>query len=79
MAKVNTVAPYDRPQDANVLMTVLHPQPMQGLGNILLLNFTGSGNSQDAGKSDTGKSQDTGAQDKDQRHHLHKSLLYQTT
>ena len=67
MAKVNTVAPYDRPQDVNVLMTVLHPQPMQGLGNILLLNFTGSGNSQDAGKSDTGKSQDTGVQDKDQK------------
>lgn len=41
MAKVSTnpVVPYDRPMDVNVIMTVLQPQPIKGLGNILLLNM----------------------------------------
>lgn len=31
MAKVSTnpVVPYDRPMDVNVIMTVLHPQPIK--------------------------------------------------
>ena len=40
MPTSNTVAPYDRPMDVNVVMTLLHPQPIKGLGNILLLNAT---------------------------------------
>lgn len=45
MPTANTVAPYDRPMDVNVVMTVLHPQPIKGLGNILLLNATTSSTS----------------------------------
>lgn len=40
MPTTTTVAPYDRPMDVNVVMTILHPQPIKGLGNILLLNAT---------------------------------------
>ena len=64
--KASTVAPYDRPLDANVIMTVLHPQPIQGLGNILLLNMTGSASSTPT-SNDAGKSQDTGSEGKDQK------------
>lgn len=62
MAKVSTnpIAAYDRPMDVNVIMTVLHPQPVKGLGNILLLNMTtpsSSGSSAGgAGGSGTGGS-----------------------
>lgn len=45
MPTANTVAPYDRPMDVNVVMTVLHPRPIKGLGNILLLNATTSSTS----------------------------------
>ena len=45
MPTANTVAPYDRPMDVKVVMTVLHPQPIKGLGNILLLNATTSSTS----------------------------------
>lgn len=37
---INSVAPYDHPMDVNVVMTVLRPQPVKDLGNILLLNAT---------------------------------------
>lgn len=51
MPTTTTVAPYDRPMDVNVVMTVLHPQPIKGLGNILLLNATtAAANGDSAGK-----------------------------
>ena len=51
MPTLTTVAPYDRPMDVNIIMTVLHPQPIKGLGNILLLNATTvAANSDSAGK-----------------------------
>ena len=51
MSTLTTVAPYDRPMDVNVIMTVLHPQPIKGLGNILLLNATTAAtNGDSAGK-----------------------------
>ena len=51
MPTLTTVAPYDRPMDVNVIMTVLHPQPIKGLGNILLLNATtAAANGDSAGK-----------------------------
>lgn len=37
---INSVTPYDHPMDVNVVMTVLRPQPVKDLGNILLLNAT---------------------------------------
>lgn len=38
-----TIAPYDRISDVNVIMTVVHPKPVVGLGNLLILNaVTGS-------------------------------------
>ena len=53
MPTTTTVAPYDRPMDVNVVMTVLHPQPIKGLGNILLLNATTvAANSDSTGKDD---------------------------
>lgn len=53
MPTLTTVAPYDRPMDVNVIMTVLHPQPIKGLGNILLLNATtAAANGDSAGKDD---------------------------
>lgn len=51
MPTLTTAAPYDRPMDVNVIMTVLHPQPIKGLGNILLLNATtAAANGDSAGK-----------------------------
>ena len=40
MSKVgsNVVAPFERVKDVNVIMTLLHPQPLVGLGNLLLVN-----------------------------------------
>lgn len=38
-AKTTTVvAPYDRVSDVNVVISVLHPRPVVGLGNLLILN-----------------------------------------
>ena len=34
----NVVAPFERVKDVNVIMTILHPQPLIGLGNLLLVN-----------------------------------------
>lgn len=34
----STVAPFDRVSDVNVIMTVIHPRPTTGLGNLLILN-----------------------------------------
>ena len=34
----NVVAPFERVKDVNVIMTILHPQPLVGLGNLLLVN-----------------------------------------
>lgn len=34
----NVVAPFERVKDVNVIMTLLHPQPLVGLGNLLLVN-----------------------------------------
>lgn len=34
----STVAPFDRVSDVNVIMTVIHPRPVTGLGNLLILN-----------------------------------------
>lgn len=34
----NVVAPFERPTDVNIIMTVVHPQPLVGLGNLLILN-----------------------------------------
>lgn len=34
----NVVAPFERVKDVNVIMTFLHPQPLIGLGNLLLVN-----------------------------------------
>ncbi len=40
MADTKTVvAPFSRPSDVTVVMDVAHPQPIQGLGNMLILNF----------------------------------------
>lgn len=36
------VAPFSRPSDVTVVMDVRHPQPVQGLGNMLILNFVDS-------------------------------------
>ena len=33
-----TVAPYDRVLDVSVVMTVIRPRPVVGLGNLLILN-----------------------------------------
>lgn len=38
MANGETVAPFDRVTDVNVIMTIVHPQPIVGLGNMLILN-----------------------------------------
>lgn len=37
-ATKTTVAPYDRVSDVDVVISVLHPQPVKGLGNLLILN-----------------------------------------
>lgn len=43
MADTQTVvAPFSRPSDVTVVMDVAHPQPIQGLGNMLILNFLDS-------------------------------------
>lgn len=63
MPTLSTVAPYDRPMDVNVIMAVLHPQPIKGLGNILLLNATTMAPSDDtAGKDNKDGTQKTPAQ-----------------
>lgn len=57
------VAPFSRPTDVTVIMDVTHPQPIQGLGNMLILNFTGSAaNNGQSGTSGTPapKAQDAG-------------------
>lgn len=46
MADTQTVvAPFSRPSDVTVVMDVAHPQPIQGLGNMLILNFLDSASS----------------------------------
>lgn len=37
-ATKTAVAPYSRVSDVNVVISVLHPQPIKGLGNLLILN-----------------------------------------
>ena len=55
---INSVAPYDRPMDVNVVMTVLRPQPVKDLGNILLLNATSADPNAGGTLSDTLNSTD---------------------
>lgn len=62
MPTLTTVAPYDRPMDVNVIMTVLHPQPIKGLGNILLLNATTVAANSDSTGKDGKSAQKTPAQ-----------------
>ncbi len=46
MADTQTVvAPFSRPSDVIVVMDVAHPQQIQGLGNMLILNFLDSASS----------------------------------
>lgn len=46
MADTKTiVAPFSRPSDVTVIMDVAHPQPIEGLGNMLILNFVDSASS----------------------------------
>lgn len=49
-----TVAPYDHVSDVNVVISVLHPRAVKGLGNLLMLNPTTA--SKPTG-DDTGKDQ----------------------
>ena len=55
MADAQTVvAPFSRPSDVTVVMDVAHPQPIQGLGNMLILNFLDSAsNTQPASNKQT--------------------------
>ena len=39
MADTTVVAPFKRPSDVDVVMDVVHPKPIVGLGNLLILNF----------------------------------------
>ena len=34
----NVVPAFERPTDVNIIMTIVHPQPLVGLGNLLVLN-----------------------------------------
>lgn len=47
----STVAPFDRVSDVNVIMTVIHPRPVTGLGNLLILNPVTPSVQQTAGKA----------------------------
>lgn len=38
MADGKVVGPFDRTRDVNVIMTVVHPQPVKGLGNLCIFN-----------------------------------------
>ena len=54
------VAPFSRPSDVTVVMDVRHPQPVQGLGNMLILNFVDSASS--AQPAPNAKASGTGSQ-----------------
>ena len=51
MADTTVVAPFKRPSDVDVVMDVVHPKPIVGLGNLLILNFVDPAQVSAGGKS----------------------------
>lgn len=61
MADGKTIAPFDKVTDVNVITSIVHPQPIKGLGNLVILNKVDTPATL---KTDTAASANTDGKDK---------------